>query len=64
MPIPLSLAFWAMNATRRYHTAPVFERPMRLRKIYFARVFAYSLSALVIVGNFVKKKALPEIVYQ
>ena len=42
MPIPLSIAFWAMNAVKKYHTAPVFERPFRLRKVYLARVFFYS----------------------
>ena len=44
MPIPLSVALWAMNATKSYHSAPAFQRPFRLRKIYFARLFGYSLA--------------------
>ena len=42
MPMPLSIAFWAMNVVKKYHTAPAFERPFRLRKVYLGRVFCYS----------------------
>lgn len=55
MPIPLSLAFWAMNATKRYHTAPVFERPMRLRKIYLARLGSYIIFTSILGANVSKK---------
>ena len=51
MPIPLSFAFWAMNATKRYHTTPVFERPMRLQNIYFARIGSYIIFASILSVN-------------
>ena len=41
MPVPLSFALWAMNAVKKYHTAPAFERPIRLQRVYLGRVSAY-----------------------
>ncbi len=44
MPIPLTIALWAMKAAKQYHSVPTFERPFRLRKVYFARLIAYFLA--------------------
>ena len=56
MPSPLSIAFWAMSAVKKYHTAPIFERPFRLRKVYLARVCCYTfLGATTAVTVFFKK---------
>lgn len=41
MPLPFSIAFMAMQFSRRMHNAPVHERPKILRKVYFLRVAAY-----------------------
>ena len=52
MPIPLSLAFSAMREAKRFHTAPVFARPFRLRTVYFARIGAYvATGAFVLMGQ-------------
>ena len=48
MPIPLSLAFWAMDATKRFHASPVYKRPFQLRTIYFARLGGYLFTGLVV----------------
>ena len=55
MPIPLSIGFWAMNAVRKYHSAPAFERPIHLQRVYLARVFCYC-SFAVITGSMVLLK--------
>ena len=55
MPVPLSLVFWAMNATKRYHTAPVFERPVRLKNIYLVRIGSYVLFASILGADMAKK---------
>lgn len=37
-----------MNVAKRFHTAPVFERPNLLKRIYFARIIGYaSLTGVV-----------------
>lgn len=51
MPVPLTIAFWAMSAARRYHSVPTFERPFRLRRVYFARLTAYSLVAITGIAS-------------
>ena len=52
MPLPLSLAFFAMRAARSFHAAPSFERPLMLRKVYFARLVGYSGAAIAGVASF------------
>ena len=54
MPLPLSLAFMGMKFAKQMHSAPVFERPFLLRKIYYARFGAYVLfgvSSLIAFSN-------------
>jgi len=58
MPIPLSFAFWAMNATKRYHTAAAFERPVRLRKVYLGRVLAYAVTATYSLYSYFNNKTV------
>lgn len=56
MPIPLSIAFWAMNAVKKYHTVPAFERPFRLRKVYLARVCCYSFLGISVAATVLFKQ--------
>jgi hypothetical protein len=49
MPVPLSFAFWAMNAAQRFHTMPAYERPFRLRTVYFARIASYATVGLIVL---------------
>lgn len=43
MPLPLTLGMLALRAARRMHTASAAERPMLLRRVYFARVAVYGV---------------------
>jgi hypothetical protein len=41
MPIPLSLAFACMNFAKNMHTSIPFERPIKLRKLFYFRFISY-----------------------
>ena len=59
MPLPLSLAFLAMRTARSFHAAPSFERPLMLRKLYFARLIGYSVAATTGGASFIYALKIP-----
>jgi len=58
MPVPLSFALWAMNAAKNYHTAPTFERPIRLRRVYLGRVLTYVVVASCSLYSYSNNKSV------
>ena len=51
MPLPLSLAFWGLGAARQFHSAGATARPYLLRRVYYARIMAYVVTAVTIASD-------------
>lgn len=42
MPIPMTVAIYAMRLARNFHNAPSIKRPLLLKKVYYARLLSYA----------------------
>lgn len=56
MPLPLGLALMGMSFAKRIHSAPVFERPFLLRRVYYARFGAYFVFGASSLALFLKSE--------